>query len=139
MAVRLLGRSRSIALVEEELMLVLDSEGQLIQVAIKTDFKLAVPKDGSKSSRICFPDSFRATMVQVSHSGALALNTSYVNFDHINRHASFGIKVTVNDIVKLLAQPAGVIAEYLPIKVDEIENAVQSCGRESGERSLGLR
>ncbi|KAI0793591.1 hypothetical protein C8Q74DRAFT_1402388 [Fomes fomentarius] len=109
MAVRLLGRSRPTAL-----------------VATKTDFKLAVPKDGSKPSRIRFPDSFRATMVQASHSGALALHTSYVNFDHINKHASF-IKVTVNYIVKLLAQPAGVIAKYLPMKVKEIEDAVGSC------------
>ncbi|PIL29443.1 hypothetical protein GSI_08385 [Ganoderma sinense ZZ0214-1] len=106
--------------------------GQLTIVATATDFKLVEPKAGFQHVR--YPDSFRATIMQLVNSGALALNKSFVNFDEINKRCA-AVRPGVNNIVQLLvghedntpAQNDRAIERHLPHQIESLSRTIEAC------------
>ena len=106
--------------------------GQLTIVATATDFKLVEPKEGFKHVR--YPDSFRATIMQLVNSGALALNKSFVNFDEISKRCA-AVRPGVNNIVQLLvghedntpAQNDKAVERHLPHQIESLSKTVEAC------------
>ncbi|KAI1784673.1 hypothetical protein LXA43DRAFT_194926 [Ganoderma leucocontextum] len=106
--------------------------GQLTIVATATDFKLVVPKNGFEYAR--YPDSFRATIMQLVNAGARALNQSYVNFDEINKRCGT-VPLAVNDIIQLLVghkdntpeQNDMAVQRHLPRQVESLKKTIEAC------------
>ncbi|KAI0699639.1 hypothetical protein C8T65DRAFT_709898 [Cerioporus squamosus] len=106
--------------------------GQLTLVATATDFKLVQPTEGFKHVR--YPDSFRATIMQLVNSGCLALNHSFVNFDEINKRCA-AVRPGVNNIVGLLIghedntprQNELALERHLPNQIASLSKTVQAC------------
>ncbi|RPD58003.1 hypothetical protein L226DRAFT_490578, partial [Lentinus tigrinus ALCF2SS1-7] len=106
--------------------------GQLTLLATATDFKLVKPATGFKHVR--YPDSFRATIMQLVNSGCLALNQSFVNFDEINKRCA-AVRPGVNNIVQLLVgheentprQNELAIERHLPNQIASLSKTVQAC------------
>lgn len=106
--------------------------GQLTLVATAADFKLVSPSGGFK--QVQYPNSFRATILQLVDEGARALQQSYSNMDVINKRCA-GIKPGVNNIVQLLVGTDGNtekqnnddIKRYLPSQLSQLQTAVGSC------------
>lgn len=104
----------------------------LTVVASATDFQLVEPQGGFK--RVKYPDSFRASIVQLVDTGTIALETSYANFDEIQKRCA-GVKPAVNNIVGLLAgthatsqeEANGDIQRFLPRQVAQLQTAVRLC------------
>ena len=108
------------------------SPGQLTLIATATDFKLVRPPAGFK--HVSYPDSFRATIIQLVNSGCLALNKSFVNFDEINKRCA-AVRPGVNNIVELLVgkedntprQNELAIERHLPNQILSLSKTVQAC------------
>ncbi|KAG8883922.1 hypothetical protein FRB97_005596 [Tulasnella sp. 331] len=106
--------------------------GQLTLVATAADFKLVGPTGGFK--RVLYPDSFRATILQLTDDGARALQQSYTDMDTITKRCA-GIKPGVNNIINLLvgtdgntdAQNNDDLRRYLPSQLSQLQSAVGTC------------
>ncbi|KAG9031262.1 hypothetical protein FRB95_002902 [Tulasnella sp. JGI-2019a] len=106
--------------------------GQLTLVATAADFKLVSPSGGFK--QVQYPNSFRATILQLTDDGARALQQSYSNMDVITKLCA-GIKPGVNNIIQLLVGTDGNtdsqnnddIKRYLPSQLSQLQAAVASC------------
>ncbi|KAG8994957.1 hypothetical protein FRB95_005059 [Tulasnella sp. JGI-2019a] len=106
--------------------------GQLTLVATAADFKLVSPSGGFK--QVQYPDSFRATILQLTDDGARSLQQSYSNMDVISKRCA-GIKPGLNNIIQLLVGTDGNtekqnnddIKRYLPSQLSQLQTAVQSC------------
>ncbi|KAI0793599.1 hypothetical protein C8Q74DRAFT_1314667 [Fomes fomentarius] len=106
--------------------------GQLTLVATTTDFKLVQPTNGFKHVR--YPDSFRATIMQLVNTGALSLNQSFVNFDEINKRCA-AVRPGVNNIVQLLVgdedntprQNEIAVERHLPNQIAALSKTIQAC------------
>ncbi|KAI0771292.1 hypothetical protein BD413DRAFT_476044 [Trametes elegans] len=106
--------------------------GQLTLVATATDFKLSEPRGGFHYVR--HPDSFRATIMQLVNTGALALNKSFANFDEINKRCA-AVRPGVNNIVQLLVgderntprQNDVALERHLPGQIRGLGETIQAC------------
>ncbi|KAI0644338.1 hypothetical protein C8Q79DRAFT_141228 [Trametes meyenii] len=106
--------------------------GQLTLVATATDFKLTQPRDGFRYVR--YPDSFRATIMQLVNTGALSLNKSFANFDEIHKRCA-AIKPGVNNIVQLLIgderntarENERAIERHLPNQIRSLSVTIKAC------------
>ena len=99
------------------------------------------PKEGFKHVR--YPDSFRATIMQLVNSGALALNKSFVNFDEINKRCA-AVRPGVNNIVQLLVghddntprQNEMAIQRHLPNQISALSRTIQACLAKAKETDI---
>ncbi|KAI0644313.1 hypothetical protein C8Q79DRAFT_140560 [Trametes meyenii] len=106
--------------------------GQLTLVATATDFKMTKPRDGFRY--VHYPDSFRATIMQLVNTGALSLNQSFANFDEINKRCA-AIRPGVNNIVQLLVGDERntarendlAIQRYLPNQINSLSQTIKAC------------
>ncbi|KAI0761392.1 hypothetical protein BD413DRAFT_666104 [Trametes elegans] len=106
--------------------------GQLTLVATATDFKLSEPRGGFHYVR--HPNSFRATIMQLVNTGALALNKSFANFDEINKRCA-AVRPGVNNIVQLLVgderntprQNDVALERHLPGQIRGLGETIQAC------------
>ena len=107
-------------------------------MATATDFKLVQPEQGFQHVR--YPDSFRATIIQLVNSGAVALNQSFVNFDEINKRCA-AVRPGVNNIVQLLVghedntpqQNDRAIERHLPNQIESLSNTIKACLQKAKE------
>ena len=99
--------------------------GDLIIISAGTDFSLEEkpPKDGFKHLR--YPNSFRASLVQVSNSGWDAFNEAHTSMDQIRLH-SLNVDTHVKNAVKFLLKGSPEeVEQMLPLslnKIDKIAN-----------------
>ncbi|KAI1785908.1 hypothetical protein LXA43DRAFT_975985 [Ganoderma leucocontextum] len=106
--------------------------GQLTLVATTADFKFIGRSGGYKHIR--YPDSFRATIIQLVNTGALTLNRSFTNFNEIHQLCG-AVRPGVNNIVQLLVgHPDSTPVEndlalkgYLPDQIESLSGTVQAC------------
>ena len=106
--------------------------GQLTLIAATTDFKLVKPETGFK--HVQYPESFRATILQLVNAGCLALNRSYANFDEIRRRSA-AVRPGVNNIVELLVgsedntpqQNERAIERHLPNQIRALSSTIDAC------------
>ncbi len=133
MAVSILGMSTLVHNhVQRILTRTLVTPGQLTIVATATDFKLVEPKAGFQHVR--YPNSFRATIMQLVNSGALSLNKSFVNFDEINKRCA-AVRPGVNNIVQLLVghedntpeQNDKAVERHLPHQIESLSKTIEAC------------
>jgi len=106
--------------------------GQLSLVASTVEFNLEQPRDGFE--RVRYPNSFRATIIQIIDTGAIALQKSYANFDELQKSCA-GFYPGVKDIVALLAgvgctsqeEANANIRTFLPSHVSRLQKTVDLC------------
>ncbi|KAI0666903.1 hypothetical protein C8Q78DRAFT_1082786 [Trametes maxima] len=118
--------------------------GQLTLVATAADFKLTQPRDGFRYVR--YPDSFRATIMQLVNTGALSLNQSFANFDEINKRCA-AVKPAVNNIVQLLMgderntarENERAIERHLPNQIRSLSMTIKACLDKSKETDETFR
>ena len=95
--------------------------GELILISADTDFSLEdkPPKDGFQLLR--YPNSFRASLVQVSHSGWEAFNEAHTSMDQIKLHSA-NVDTHVKNAVKFLLKGSPQEVEHmLPLCLKKIE------------------
>ncbi|PIL29442.1 hypothetical protein GSI_08384 [Ganoderma sinense ZZ0214-1] len=110
--------------------------GQLTILATSTDFKLVVPLGGFQ--HVGYPNSFRATIIQLVDTGVLALKDSYSNFDQMNKECGT-VLLRVNDIIRLLVghedntpeQNHVAIQRHLPHYVELLGRTIEFCGKKA--------
>lgn len=132
MAVSILGQRKSLVPDGGQCLTFPLGTGQLTLVATTTDFKLVQPTNGFKHVR--YPDSFRATIMQLVNTGALSLNQSFVNFDEINKRCA-AVRPGVNNIVQLLVgdedntprQNELAVERHLPNQIAALSKTIQAC------------
>ena len=95
--------------------------GELILISADTDFSLEdkPPKDGFQLLR--YPNSFRASLVQVSHSGWEAFNEAHTSMDQIKLHSA-NVDTHVKNAVKFLLKGSPQEVEHmLPLCLKKIK------------------
>ena len=95
--------------------------GELILISADTDFSLEdkPPKDGFQLLR--YPNSFRASLVQVSHSGWEAFNEAHTSMDQIKLHSA-NVDTHVKNAVKFLLKGSPQeVKQMLPLCLKKIE------------------
>ena len=95
--------------------------GELILISADTDFSLEdkPPKDGFQLLR--YPNSFRASLVQVSHSGWEAFNEAHTSMDQIKLHSA-NVDTHVKNAVKFLLKGSPQeVEQMLPLCLKKIE------------------
>ncbi|KAF7236220.1 ATP synthase epsilon chain, chloroplastic [Varanus komodoensis] len=74
-----------------------------------------------------YPESFKASLCQVSNRGWIAFNEAHVNMDQIRLLAS-GIPGQMKTIVRTLIQEAEVVTALLPNQLKNLQAATEQCG-----------
>ena len=95
--------------------------GELILISADSDFSLEdkPPKDGFQLLR--YPNSFRASLVQVSHSGWEAFNEAHTSMDQIKLHSA-NVDTHVKNAVKFLLKGSPQeVEQMLPLCLKKIE------------------
>ena len=106
--------------------------GQLIVISSMSDFPLTAPKDGFKY--VQWPDSFRASLAQVSGEGYKAFNLAHNAMDEI-KNATNMVPNFMKDAVSILIQGSDFdVKETLPVVLENIEGIAIVCK----ERSEGV-
>lgn len=106
--------------------------GQLIVISSMSDFPLTAPKDGFKY--VQWPDSFRASLAQVSGEGYKAFNLAHNAMDEI-KNATNMVPNFMKDAVSILIQGSDFdVKETLPVVLENIESIAIVCK----ERSEGV-
>ena len=105
--------------------------GQLVIISSTVDFKLKAPKDGFKL--VEWPDSFRASLAQVTGEGYKAFNIAHQCMDEI-RLTTSQVPGHLVSAVKLLAGGSDYeVKNTLPIVLQNIEDIASSCKERSEE------
>jgi len=101
--------------------------GQLMVISGKVDFSLKenAPRDGFKYMR--HPESFRASLVQVSNDGWSAFMNAHKNMDKIQLYMQ-QIPAQVKTSIKILTQASPKLVErLLPIALNKIQEIGRTC------------
>ncbi|XP_023817667.1 uncharacterized protein LOC101157387 [Oryzias latipes] len=101
--------------------------GELVFISSTTDFSINKnpPKDGFKF--IKYPDSFRASLMQISNSAWHAFNLAHKNMDQIRIH-TFTVPDYMKAAVKILFQGNDEILEtLLPNQLENIRSIADEC------------
>ncbi|XP_075774201.1 uncharacterized protein LOC112546115 [Pelodiscus sinensis] len=101
--------------------------GQLVFIsAAQKDFSINKnpPKDGFK--HIKYPESFRASLCQVSNQGWEAFNAAHVNMDKI-RLLSMSVPGRTKTIVKILFQDMETVNAMLPTHLKNMKAVADDC------------
>ncbi|KAF6726461.1 hypothetical protein FQA47_020347 [Oryzias melastigma] len=101
--------------------------GELVFISSTTDFSINKnpPKDGFKY--IKYPDSFRASLMQICNSGWHAFNLAHKNMDQIRIH-TFTVPDYMKAVVKILFQGNDEIVEtLLPNQLENIRSISDEC------------
>ena len=101
--------------------------GQLMVIATENDFSLEekIPRNGFQYLQ--YPNSFRATLVQMTNIGWEAFNEAHVNMDGIRLHTT-NIDAHIQSIVKVLMK--GTIDDVntlIPIPLKNIKRIADEC------------
>ncbi|RVE64395.1 hypothetical protein OJAV_G00125530 [Oryzias javanicus] len=100
---------------------------ELVFISSIIDFSINKnpPKDGFKY--IKYPDSFRASLMQISNSGWHAFNLAHKNMDQIRTHTST-VPNYMKTVVKILFQGNDEIVEtLLPNQLENIRTIADEC------------
>ncbi|CAC5380916.1 unnamed protein product [Mytilus coruscus] len=101
--------------------------GHLMLIATESDFTLLenAPKDGFKYLK--YPNSFRASLVQLSNMGWDAFNEAHLNMDSIRLHTT-NLDSHVQTLLKIMAVGTNDEVELLvPITLKKIETIADEC------------
>ncbi|RVE64472.1 hypothetical protein OJAV_G00126270 [Oryzias javanicus] len=101
--------------------------GELVFISSIIDFSINKnpPKDGFKY--IKYPDSFRASLMQISNSGWHAFNLAHKNMDQIRIHTST-VPNYMKTVVKILFRGNDEIVEtLLPSQLENIRTIADEC------------
>jgi hypothetical protein len=101
--------------------------GELVFISSGTDFSINKnsPKDGYKFIR--YPESFRASLMQVTNSGWVAFNEAHKNMDQIRLHSG-SVGGYVKMAIKILMQEDDKLIEAaLPDQLENIQNIAEAC------------
>ncbi|KAM9119109.1 uncharacterized protein ACDP82_015598 [Pangshura tecta] len=101
--------------------------GQLVFISAgQGDFSINKnpPKDGFK--HIKYPESFKASLCQVSNQGWVAFNTAHVNMDQI-RLLSMSVPGRMKAIVKILFQDTETVNAMLPTQLKNMKAVADDC------------
>lgn len=101
--------------------------GQLMVISGKIDFSLIenAPRDGFKYMR--YPESFRASLVQVSNDGWSAFMNAHKNMDKIQLYMQ-QVPIEVKSALKILSQPSSrLIERLLPRALTRIQQIGHAC------------
>ncbi|XP_071125138.1 putative leucine-rich repeat-containing protein DDB_G0290503 [Mytilus edulis] len=101
--------------------------GQLMLIATESDFTLLenAPKDGFKYLK--YPNSFRASLVQLSNMGWDAFNDAHMNMDSIRLHTT-NLDSHVQTLFKIMNDGTNDELELLvPMTLRKIENIADEC------------
>jgi hypothetical protein len=101
--------------------------GELVFISSGTDFSINknAPKDGYKLIR--YPDSFRASLMQVTNSGWAAFNEAHKNMDQVRLH-SYNVGGYVKMAVTILMQNDDkIINAMLPDQLENIVTIAETC------------
>jgi len=107
--------------------------GQLMVISGKIDFSLTkdAPRDGFKYMR--HPESFRASLVQVSNDGWTAFMNAHKNMDKIQLYMQ-QVPAQVKTAIKILSQASPKVVErMLPITLNKIQEIGRTCVELSSE------
>jgi hypothetical protein len=107
--------------------------GQLMVLSGKIDFSLQenAPRDGFKYMR--HPESFRASLVQVSNDGWGAFMNAHKNMDKIQLYMQ-QVPAQVKTAIKILSQASPKLVErLLPITLNKIQEIGRTCVELSAE------
>ena len=138
--------------------------GQLILISTYKDFSLQDKKESIKFKLLKYPDSFRASLVQVSNSGWVAFNKAHTCMDqvrlysgNVDKHVKTAVKFLLNgspEEVKLMVPKAlesiGNIADECVMaatKVEEefvfvmemVSELLVACTRAQGQHQQDLK
>ncbi|XP_057293203.1 uncharacterized protein LOC130621863 [Hydractinia symbiolongicarpus] len=105
--------------------------GQLVIISGTVDFKLKEPQAGFK--HVQWPDSFRATLAQVTGEGYKAFNIAHQSMDEI-RLATKEVPAHLKSAVTILTGGSDYEVEnVLPITLHNIEDIASTCKERSEE------
>ncbi|XP_057292484.1 uncharacterized protein LOC130621183 [Hydractinia symbiolongicarpus] len=105
--------------------------GQLVIISGTVDFKLKEPQAGFK--HVQWPDSFRASLAQVTGEGYKAFNIAHQSMDEI-RLATKEVPAHLKSAVTILAGGSDYEVEnVLPITLHNIEDIASTCKERSEE------
>ncbi|XP_041087304.1 uncharacterized protein LOC121301771 [Polyodon spathula] len=112
--------------------------GELVFISSNTDFSINKnpPKDGFKY--IKYPDSFRASLMQVSNSGWAAFNEAHKNMDQIRLHSNNVPNYMKMTVKTLLQDNIEIVQALLPAQLENIRTIADECTRlaESTEKKF---
>ncbi|XP_032997491.1 uncharacterized protein LOC117042118 [Lacerta agilis] len=102
--------------------------GELIFISTgQGDFSInLLPPEGG-FQHLKYPESFKASLCQVSNRGWTAFNEAHVNMDQIRLLAN-GIPEQMKTIVRTLIQEAEVVTALLPNQLRNLQTATEQCG-----------
>ncbi|XP_052076361.1 uncharacterized protein LOC127714343 [Mytilus californianus] len=101
--------------------------GNLMLIATESDFTLLenAPKDGFKYLK--YPNSFRASLVQLSNMGSDAFNDAHMNMDSIRLHTT-NLDSHVQTLLKIMDVGTNDEVELLvPMTLKKIETIADEC------------
>ncbi|KAG8127730.1 hypothetical protein E2320_014623 [Naja naja] len=102
--------------------------GELIFISTgQGDFSINMlpPEEGFQHLK--YPESFKASLCQVSNQGWAAFNEAHVNMDQIRLLAS-SIPEQMNTIVRTLIQEMEVVTALLPNQLKNLQAVTEKCG-----------
>nr|XP_034956961.1 uncharacterized protein LOC118077457 [Zootoca vivipara] len=102
--------------------------GELIFISTgQGDFSInLLPPEGG-FQHLKYPESFKASLCQVSNRGWTAFNEAHVNMDQIRLLAN-GLPEQMKTIVRTLIQEAEVVTALLPNQLRNLQTATEQCG-----------
>nr|XP_020634196.1 uncharacterized protein LOC110070821 [Pogona vitticeps] len=102
--------------------------GELIFISTgQGDFSInTLPPEGG-FQHLKYPESFKASLCQVSNRGWTAFNEAHVNMDQIRLLAN-GIPEQMKTIVRTLVQEAEVVAALIPNQLKNLQAVTEQCG-----------
>ncbi|KAK9405841.1 hypothetical protein NXF25_004615 [Crotalus adamanteus] len=102
--------------------------GELIFISTgQGDFSLnTLPPEGG-FHHLKYPESFKASLCQVSNRGGTAFNEAHVNMDQIRLLAS-SIPEQMKTIVRTLIQDTEVVTALLPNQLKNLQAVTEQCG-----------
>jgi hypothetical protein len=112
--------------------------GQLMVVSTKIDFPLTEypPRDGFKYMR--HPESFRASLVQVTNDGWQAFMNAHTNMDQIQLYMQ-QIPVQIKTSMKILSGGSTqLVGDLLPISLNQIQKIGETCVNLSSNTANGF-
>ncbi|XP_058861909.1 uncharacterized protein LOC117398360 [Acipenser ruthenus] len=112
--------------------------GELVFISSNTDFSINKnpPKDGFKY--IKYPNSFRASLMQVTNSGWIAFNEAHKNMDQIRLHSNNVPSYMKMTVKTLLQDNIQIVQALLPDQLKNIRTIADECTRlaESTEKKF---
>ena len=101
--------------------------GHLIIISSDTDFSLQDKKGSINFEVLKYPDSFRASLVQVSHKGWDAFNKAHTSMDQIRLYSSNVDKHVKTAVKFLVAGSAEDVKLMVPNALKNIERIADDC------------